>query len=576
MSSNRLFRTFPVNAIRQWADALDAGELSCGDISAAVEAGLITEINGTFYAYPGHHEDAAEWAARVGRLTRRGIVVGGKSDPAPESEPKVVMEFGGGLVFAGAVAAQHLAASPTIPGVTATASPRESSDTPEEPLVAETAPTPDAVPASTEPAPAIEQPEEAPWEPSPEPEPVQEKPKDDLLRARISALPTYFAVLKEPLNKLVDAGADELVISTALDLAGKPYHLGQLAAYARFISLNLEQFDHMTLIQNAHKSGIRVANTSDANARVLAEVMERVPDNRKNAVKATFEKHITEGLDKYWAEAWAQTEAAVAAGRVDRPFNFFIHIINDMKKNSEHAENRGGATIQSFSEIRWIMDYLPKNEQLELPEGCGFERGTRKFYVPRMKEAIERAGHIDLSWVLSIMVDNEYPTRFMTGPLSILAEKFPALSNIVTREQFEYALQQLAIVLVDRAKRCRESWNPKYTANFGSTFIHHAVFNGHQYLLNLKGYLDQDMKFMQPVKDDLLALLADTDTRALLEFWWFNQNPWSHGDTPEAAHAHRQEEIAYDVRAAAAEERRQAELGECEAPKSNLLPFPNL
>ena len=386
-------------------------------------------------------------------------------------------------------------------------------------------------------------------------------------------MPTFYASLKEPLNKLVDAGADDLVIETAMDLAGKPYHLGQLAAYARYINLNADKFDFMTLIQNAHKSGIRVENTSDSNAKVLAEVMECVPDGRKASVKATFEKHIAEGLDKYWAEAWAQTTAAKDAGRIDRPFNFFVHIINDMRKNSEYADNRGGATIQSFSEIRWIMDYLPKNEQLELPESCGFSRGTRKFYLPRMKEAIERAGRIDISWVLAIMVDNEYPTRFMAGPLATLVEKCPALSNIVTKDQFEYAIQTLATILVNRAQRCRESWNPKFQGNLGTTFMHHAVFFGHQYLLNLKDYLDRGLKFMQPLEHDLTTLLADTDTMALLEFWWLNQNPWSHGVTPEASRVHYQEEIDYEVRAAAATARRQAELRESEAAKPNLLPL---
>jgi hypothetical protein len=350
-------------------------------------------------------------------------------------------------------------------------------------------------------------------------------------------------------------GADRIVIDTAVDLAGKPYNLGQIADYARHITVNANtDRDLMLVVQAAHRAACKVENTSDANAVIMEKLLAMTPDVKRPAMRLRLEQHIKEGLDKYWAEAFGQMEAAQAAGRTSTPVNLFTHIVSDMQRNSDLAEKRVAQRINNFAECRWIMEYLPKTPVVY---DDALSRGGRRYYLPKLRETIERMGYIPLTWVMTLMVDNDYPVRALAAVAEKMVQKYPALERIVTREQFDYAVKVVIETFIDRAARWRESWDDKWSnPSLCTTLTHHAVFAGHQYLQTFKEHLDAGAPFMQEHKDALLAI-PDTTLDALRQ-WYMNQNPWRHGKTPEAALDHYNEEKAYEARAAAraAENRR--------------------
>lgn len=535
--SSITFCGFRTDSIAEWQDAILTGTVDPEKHKNALSDDLLVEINGEFYAAPAKSRglgNPSEWVGMLNALKSRARLI-------RVDVPTIMREFGNG------------------PIAEAISTPRESSDKEEHtsPLIAETASTTEIAPEvpeesvveeSSSPASGVESETPAPEQPTEPPveEPVEPK-LDDNLRAKVSALPTYYAPLKEPLMKLIDLGADLLVIDTALELAGKPRNLGQIADYARHISVGAQDNrDLITLVQSAHRAACKVENASDAVAAILVKVMSYVPDNRKTVFKGRLEEQIEKGLSKYWAEAWAQTEAALEAGRTTTPVNLFINIVKDMDRNAGLAEQRGTARINNFSECRWIMEYLPKSEVDY--SVTSLNRGGRKFYLPKMKDAIERQGHIPLTWVMSLVVDNDYPTRVLAPLAEKMIEKYPALARIVTREQFEYAMTLVAKVFLERANRVRESWDGR--ENLAASLTHHACYAGHQYVETLKEHSDYKARFMDPLKDLLKSVLENQDARMIMSVWYLHPNPWRHGKTPEAAHDHLKEEIAYNERAA--------------------------
>ena len=408
---------------------------------------------------------------------------------------------------------------------------------------------------------------EVPWETTPPPA------QNDQLRASIAAIPSYYSSLKEPLNRLVDLGAGENVINTVLTLAGKPYHLGKIADFAQQITSRLgTSMDHMDLIQEAHTASVVTTCETPAEDQIMLEVMELIPQNSKAAVRSRFEEQVKKGLNKYWGEAWAQVTAARDAGRANTPVNLFFHIVKEMDSNTALAEKRGAAKIESFNDCRWIMEYLPKT-LVSYEDHPNFLRGSRKYYLPRMKDAIERAGHIPLIWLFSIVVDNDYPTRALAGAAEVMISKYPALARIVTREQFDYAMGLVVKTFTARAKDADYSWKMKYDQpHIGASLYHHAVFAGKCYLEIFRSYAEQGLKFMDNTnKEALLEVLCNLETMALLERWYMNQNPWKHGVSEGAAYEHFKQEQEHEERIRAYEERRQAELGERD-PSPSFLP----
>jgi hypothetical protein len=550
-----LFEGFSVEAITQWAQVRGGADFDPKTHEAAVEEGLVAVINGMVCAAPATKGCVHDWATNLRAVQEAGYV----TKPLPEAQ--VCREFGTSAATPGEIRGCPL----TIQEVGAEVSPvvveamSALTDDDEELTAAE-----DEVPVADEADEANESPVdveevlEVATEPeaAPEPEPPAPPKLNDELRARVASLPPYYAALKEPLNKLIDIGADSLVIDTAVDLAGKPYNLGQIADYARHIVVNSNtNRDLMMVVQAAHRAACKVENTSDANAVIMEKILAMTPAVKRSAMRLRLEQHIKEGLDKYWAEAFGQVEAAQASGRTSTPVNLFTHIVSDMQRNSDLAEKRVAQRINSFAECRWIMDYLPKTPVVY--EDDAMARGGRRYYLPKLRETVERMGYIPLTWVMTLMVDNDYPVIALASVAERMSNKYPVLKRIVTREQFEYAVKVVIETFIDRAARWRESWD--YECSYPSlctTLTHHAVFAGYQYLQTFKEHLEAGAPFMQEHKDALLAI-PDTTIEAL-RHWYMNQNPWRHGKTPEAALEHYNEEKAYEARAAAraAEKRR--------------------
>jgi len=584
------FMGFSVEAIVQWDEVTRGRALNPCRHLHAIEESLIVSINDEVFTAP---ENPTTWVALVKSIQRMGNRIvdaapapvdsnrefgcGDTATQTPEEIPSDDQEEHTEIpaedantknepeVFAG-VETASTSEEPECPPTAPTVSSPDIVEPPpssvkEAPI---SSPTPAAVvqcesvvePVITEPSPATVESEEK--------EPVSQDsiPANDNLRAKIGALPSYYSPLKEPLNKLVDFGADLLVIDTALELAGKPYNLGQIADYARHISINAnDSRDLMALIQAAHRASCKIENTTDANVNIMDKIMAFIPDNRKSVFKGRLEQQIKDGQDKYWAEAWGQTEAAHAAGRTTTPVNLFMNIVKDLERNTSLAEQRGSARIKTFADCRWIMEYLPKT-QVDYSE-TALNRGSRKFYLPKMKETIERQGFIPLTWVMAIIMDNDYPTRALTGLADKMIEKYPALARIVTREQFEYAMTLVARIFLERADRVEESWEGDCSKHhLGSSLTHHAVYAGKCYMATLREYSENKCRFMDSLKDTLNITLSNAKAMMIMDDWYLD-NPWRHGKNPEDSHAHRQEERAFNARSEAfrAEERRQAELG---------------
>jgi hypothetical protein len=551
-----MFEGFSIEAINQWAQIRGGEDFDPKTHEAAVEEGLVAVINGAVCAAPATKGGVHGWVTNLRVVQEMGYV----TKPLPEAQ--ICREFGSTTT---ATAGEIQGCPLTIQEVAAEASPSvvevmsALTDDDEEltTVVEDEVPVVDEVEEPTADVEPIPEHKEVSPEPEvvPEPEPPAPPKLNDELRARVASLPPYYAALKEPLNKLIDMGADSIVIDTAVDLAGKPYNLGQIADYARHITVNSNtDRDLMMVVQAAHRAACKVENTSDANAVIMEKLLAMTPTVKRPAMRHRLEQHITEGLDKYWAEAFGQMEASQAAGRTHTPVNLFMHIVSDMQRNSDLAEKRVAQRINSFAECRWIMEYLPKTPVVY---DDALSRGGRRYYLPKLRETVERMGYIPLTWVMSIMVDNDYPVRALAAVAERMVNKYPALERIVTREQFDYAVKVVIETFIDRAARWRESWDDKWSnPSLCTTLTHHAVFAGHQYLQTFKEHLEAGAPFMQEHKDALLAI-PDTTLDALRQ-WYMYQNPWRHGKTPEAALDHYNEEKAYEARAAAraAENRR--------------------
>lgn len=539
MSSNK-FMGFSIAAITQWHEVLRTGSLNPEKHCDALDEGLIAVVNGETYLAPdgsGAVGNPKSWAMNL----RAAVAGATKVSPIPE-QTLVAKEFG-----------TTLTTDEFVDGLIDAAAAYANAGSPREPELEEESPIPVSDVAPT---------------PSPEVAIVKdvvitEPSKNDQLRSKVAALPSYYAPLKEPFSKLIDLGADEVVIDTALELAGKPYNLGEIAAYARHITNGAkEDRDLMVLIQAAHRAASKVEDTSEANAAIMVKILERTPENRRSVLKERLEAQITDGQDKYWAESWGQVEAAIAAKRSNAPINLFFHIVSDMQRNSDLADQRGVPKINSYAEAKWIENYLPK-PAVTYTDG-GLSRGGRKFFMPKLKDAIERQGCIPLPWVISIVVDNDYPTRALVGLCDKIVGAYPALGRIVTEDQFEYAMSVVAKIMIDRAARWRESWDGN-EGHLGSSMTHHAVYAAYQYLDTFAYYCDSGMEFMNPLKDSLDAVLSDNATMANLAGWYLNVNPWKHGKTPEESLDHLGEEEAYEARATAFREQERGSTGTGEA-----------
>jgi len=558
------FEGFSIEAINQWAQVRGGMDFDQKAHAAALNEGLVAVINGAVYAAPATEGSARGWVTNLRVVKEMGYI----SKPLPQ-EP-VAREFGSGdlTVQEAAPGDVEVLDDEELPTVVENELPVVDEGTvplevDEHVTAAEPAPEPDTrcnnegthEEPSCLPAPEPE-PEPAP-EPVPEPEPKPPAPPklNDGLRARVCSLPPYYAALKEPLNKLIDLGADSIVIDTALNLAGKPYNLGQIADYARHITVNAKaDRDLMMVVQAAHRAACKVENTSEANSVIMEKILAMTPEAKRPAIRSRLKQQIKEGLDKYWAEAFGQVEASQAAGRTTTPVNLFMHIVGDMKHNSDLAEKRATQRINSFAECRWILEYLPKTPVVHggsLAPRCG--QSSRSKYLPKLRETIERQGYIPLTWVMSLMVDHDYPTIVLAEVAKKMINVYPALERIVTREQFDYAVKVVIETFIDRAARWRESWDQDRWTNhwIGASLMHHAVFAGYQYLQTFKEHLDAGAPFMQEHKEALEAVLNNEDTMNNLKFWYMIQDAWRHGDTPEAAREHYLEEKAYEARAAA-------------------------
>lgn len=567
------FMGFSIKAINQWCAVSESGEIDPTAHRDAIKAGLVANINDEVWVAPSGSESGGSpqfWVTTLTLLRRSGVLVG---KPLAAGVVEVVREFGDRVVPTGSFLEVGIISGSVFTPIGD--SKVQASDT--EPTDSEEPPTPET-PVLSEPVPVVSS-SSSQEEPSIAEPVVAEITPNDTLRASIAAIPSHYTSMKEPLNRLVDLGASSVVIETALAMAGKPYHLGKISMYSQEITRLLAQGsdDLMTLVQTAHKEACKTNCESLADEKIMLAVMEHIPDNRKSAFKQKFEDQIKAGLNKYWSESWTQVSAAMEVGRCNTPVNLFFHIIKDMDHNSGLSEQRGVAHLESFSECRWIMEYLPKTP-VDYDDNSSLKGGNRKHYLPRMKDAIERAGHIPLVWLFTMAVDNDYPTRALAGAAEAMITKFPALARIVTRDQFDYAMNLVVKTFTDRAILADASWDKRYdTPHLGASLYHHAVFAGKQYIQTFQEYAAADMKFLtSETKAAIIDLVGNAEAMLVLDRWYLNTNPWKQGKTQEAAYAHLLEEQEQESRVAAyresqrgASEYRIPEIGEDLEPVSD-------